>query len=187
VDDLGTQVELVSLQAHGNRLTVVARLHVPDRPSREALPASILVYDIETLELVARADVDALQSENVVITDDAIFYAVRIAPERPVTVFRIDLATGLAAGPVSEFSLDGDNPVVGLSLSGDTLIVNSPGGTVAFIDVANGTLLAETALDGMLLGVSPVQLAGQTPVIVSMDSEIVVFRASPTPNNAPVD
>jgi outer membrane protein assembly factor BamB len=175
VDTLRGEVGEVTLQVVRNRLVVTAAY--ADIPLEAAArPASILLYDADSLIPVARGDMPDLRS-NLVVTPDWIYLAGRMDVDRPVQIYRMNPVGATFGEPFPDFAAPAE-AWLGLSLSGRTLMVVGPPNLVALIDVEQRTVIRSEHVelaDGDSLTVFPMQLWGRTPVTVSTGGAIVVF------------
>ncbi|MDQ3654432.1 MAG: hypothetical protein M3457_05060 [Chloroflexota bacterium] len=118
---------------------------------------------------------------NLVVTPDWIYLVGRLEGDDTVRVYRMNPVGATFGAPFSEFEAPGDAQL-GLSLSGDTLMVAGPPNAVSRIDVEREIVIRSSNVplaDGDTLTDSPFQLWEQTPVTVSAGGAIVIIGEHP--------
>lgn len=185
IDDFGADIQQVGMQATADRLVISAARSEKMSLGADAplpyRPTSILVFDTDSLGLVAKSGMPEIAG-NMVLTDDAILLAGRTDLTASVGLYRIDQVSGDIGDPIHVFEA-GPTGRSGLSASGRTVMMVDHGNQVTFIDPTSGATLASAMIDGDRgdLYSSPFQLWGERPVAVTSTGSVVIFGG----NNAP--
>jgi outer membrane protein assembly factor BamB len=181
VDQYGADIIHPGVQATDDMLVVTAVRAGRDMSSEsddQYYPATLMVFDPETLELRTTTQIADVRG-NALVTDDAIYVAAPATPQTSARLYRIDLETGDLGSPVGTITSEHD---MFLSASGGVLMAAAYPSTVAYFDVATGEPLGQVEIDASHMESpfgGPVQMWGSNPVVITALGDVYVFEEKP--------
>jgi outer membrane protein assembly factor BamB len=187
--EIGSAVQLFSLQVRGDRLVVIA---TPEFPESEAgptvdpaFPMPMLILNAETLGVEQHVDLVGFRG-NAVLTDDAIYLPLASDWESPVQMHRIDLITGEIEGPLGGTSA---TMIMHLSASGDILMATGDPSAIGFYNLTTGEFLGsvelgiidpESEANNPTIGFDrPVRVWDGQPIVITPLGDVYVVTDEP--------